>query len=78
MSDYSNFLYFCDEDVSIEEWQIIYNTWHEVITKAMYFHKWREQLMWGKTCLKGRFTTRGGAWLFENEEDAIAFKLRWI
>jgi hypothetical protein len=52
--------------------------WHEVILEPMTMETSDSIDAWVKQCIKGRsHWTHGLVWLFEDDRDAMWFKLRW-
>lgn len=40
--------------------------------------KWFEVMEWTANVCTGEYKEHNGKWLFENEKDAIMFKLKWL
>jgi hypothetical protein len=52
--------------------------WRKVILKPMTWEAGLEVDAWTAKHIKGNFETMGLVWVFEREEDANWFTLRWI
>ena len=52
--------------------------WRRVILSPMSTEDSYEVDMWTKKHVKGNFETMGLVWVFEQEEDANWFALRWM
>ena len=52
--------------------------WRRVILSPMSTEDSYEVDMWTKKHVKGHFETMGLVWVFEQEEDANWFALRWM
>ena len=53
--------------------------WYEVVLKPMTAETGDEIDTWIKTNIKGpSHWTHGLVWMFENDQDAMWFKLRWL
>ena len=52
--------------------------WRRVILSPMSTEDSYEVDMWTKKHVKGHFETMGLVWVFEQEEDANWFALRWL
>ena len=52
--------------------------WQQVVLSAM---SWEESYtidLWVEDNIKGRMWSRGLVWLFEDDRDAMWFKLKWL
>ena len=52
--------------------------WTKVILKPMTWEDGYEVDNWVEHNIKGHFETMGLVWVFEKEQDANWFKLRWL
>ena len=52
--------------------------WRKVILSPMTWEQGLELDNWTAKHIKGNFETMGLVWVFENEEDANWFALRWL
>lgn len=52
--------------------------WKKIILKPMTHEEGCEIDDWVDVHVKGHFETMGLVWIFENEEDANWFALRWL
>ena len=52
--------------------------WRKVVLRPMTWEMGAEVDMWTKKHVKGHFETMGLVWVFEYEEDANWFALRWL
>ena len=52
--------------------------WSKVILSPMTWEMGLEVDAWTDKHIKGNFETMGLVWIFEKEQDAMWFKLRWI
>ena len=52
--------------------------WTKVILKPMTWENGALIDLWVETNVKGHFETMGLVWIFEREQDANWFKLRWL
>jgi len=53
--------------------------WNEVVLTWIMTHEVSAEVdQWVKDNVKGPFWTRGLVWLFENDIDAMWFKMRWL
>lgn len=53
--------------------------WHEVVLSPMTYERGKEIDKWIRETVKGRsHWAHGLVWLFEQEQDAMWFKLRWL
>lgn len=53
--------------------------WHEVVLYPMTHEQGREIDEWIRTTIKGRNCwAHGLVWMFEQEQDAMWFKVRWL
>jgi hypothetical protein len=52
--------------------------WRRVILKPMTWEQGLEVDAWTETHIKGNFETMGLVWIFEQEQDANWFALRWL
>lgn len=53
--------------------------WHEVVLSPMTYERGKEIDKWIRETVKGRsHWAHGLVWLFEEEKDAMWFKLRWL
>ena len=52
--------------------------WRKIILSPMTMEDSYEVDAWTKQHVKGHFETRGLVWVFENEDDANWFALRWM
>ena len=52
--------------------------WRKIILSPMSTEDSYEVDMWTKKHVKGHFETMGLVWVFEQEEDANWFALRWM
>lgn len=65
-------------DAEILRGMLVGMGWHEVKLWVMTHEQGQEIDDWTKDHVKGKMWTRGLIWLFENEQDAMWFKLRWL
>lgn len=52
--------------------------WHQVVLGVMDSEQSYQIDLWVEDNVKGRMWTRGLVWLFEDDRDAMWFKLRWL
>ena len=52
--------------------------WHQVVLYPMEMERGYQIDQWVEKNVKGKMWTRGIVWLFENDQDAMWFKLRWL
>jgi hypothetical protein len=53
--------------------------WHEVVLTPMTHERGKEIDYWVQNTVKGRGRwTHGLVWMFEQEQDAMWFKLKWL
>jgi hypothetical protein len=52
--------------------------WRKVILSPMTWEQGLEVDAWTEKHVKGHFETMGLVWIFEDEEDANWFALRWL
>jgi len=52
--------------------------WRKVVLKPMTWEQGYEVDAWTEKHVKGHFETMGLVWVFEDEEDANWFALRWL
>jgi hypothetical protein len=52
--------------------------WRKVVLRPMTWENGAEVDAWTAKHIKGHFETMGLVWLFEQEEDANWFTLRWL
>jgi hypothetical protein len=52
--------------------------WRKIILRPMIMEDSYEVDLWTKKHIKGNFETMGLVWVFEQEEDANWFALRWL
>ena len=52
--------------------------WRKVVLSPMSWEDGAEVDLWCETNVKGNFETMGLVWVFEDEEDANWFALRWL
>ncbi len=53
--------------------------WHEVVLTPMTSERGKEIDHWVQNTVKGRsHWTHGLVWMFEQEQDAMWFKLKWL
>ncbi len=52
--------------------------WHEIILNPMTWEEGYSIDEWVEENIKGRMWTHGLVWMFEDDKDAMWFKLRWI
>lgn len=68
-----------DIDAEVLRGMLLELGWHEVILKPMLKETGDEIDLWVKQQVKGRcHFAHGLVWLFEEERDAMWFKLRWL
>lgn len=60
-----------------KNWEEIYTTWYYVSYGEIGIARWRMLKDWCDRNLTGEYTAQAGSWLFELEEDAVAYKLVW-
>lgn len=52
--------------------------WRKIILRPMTWEDGAEIDLWVDQHVKGHFETMGLVWVFENEDDANWFALRWL
>jgi hypothetical protein len=52
--------------------------WRKVVLRPMTWENGAEVDAWTEKHIKGHFETMGLVWVFEQEEDANWFALRWL
>jgi hypothetical protein len=52
--------------------------WTKVILSPMTWETGSLIDLWVETNVKGNFETMGLVWIFENDKDAMWFKLKWL
>ena len=52
--------------------------WHQVVLYPMEMEISYEIDQWIENNVKGRLWNRGIVWMFENDRDAMWFKLKWL
>lgn len=52
--------------------------WRKVVLSPMTWEQGVEVDTWVETNVKGNFETMGLVWVFEHEDDANWFSLRWL
>lgn len=53
--------------------------WHEVVLSWIMTHEQSQEVdAWVAKKTKGEYWNRGLVWMFENEMDAMWFKMRWM
>lgn len=53
--------------------------WHEVVLDWIMTHEVSQEVdTWVENKTKGKHWNRGLVWLFENDTDAMWFKMRWL
>jgi hypothetical protein len=53
--------------------------WHQVVVPWVMTHEQSTEVdVWVSKRVKGRFWNRGLVWLFEEDTDAMWFKMRWL
>ena len=65
-------------DAQILRQMLIDLGWQQVVLSAM---SWEESYaidLWVEDNIKGRMWSRGLVWLFEDDRDAMWFKLKWL
>ena len=67
-----------DIDAEIVKEILVDSGWVEVVLTPMTFEQGDEIDFWVHRNIKGKNWTRGLVWLFEKEQDATWFKLRWL
>ena len=68
-----------DIDAGVLRGMLLELGWHEVVLKPMTFEVGNEIDDWVKQQIKGRcHFAHGLVWMFEEEKDAMWFKLRWL
>lgn len=68
------------EDIDAEVYRGLLQTagWQEVVLRPMTHETGAEIDMWVANKTRGKHWNRGLVWLFENDIDAMWFKMRWI
>ena len=65
-------------DAHVLRQMLIESGWQQVVLSAM---SWEESYaidLWVEDNIKGRMWSRGLVWLFEDDRDAMWFKLKWL
>ena len=65
-------------DAEIMRGLLIELGWHEAVLKPMTWEEGDAVDLWVHKNIKGKHWTQGLVWMFENDEDAMWFKLRWM
>ena len=65
-------------DAQILRQMLIDLGWQQVVLSAMDWEQSYAIDQWVETNIKGRMWSRGLVWLFENDRDAMWFKLKWL
>lgn len=52
--------------------------WHEVVLQPMNWEQNYQVDTWVENNIKNRIWTHGLVWMFEDDRDAMWFKLRWL
>lgn len=53
--------------------------WHEVVLQWIMTHEVSQEVdEWVERKTKGKYWNRGLVWLFENDTDAMWFRMRWV
>jgi hypothetical protein len=52
--------------------------WHEVVLQPMDWEQSYHIDTWVESNVKGSIWTHGLVWMFEKDQDAMWFKLRWL
>jgi hypothetical protein len=67
-----------ETDAQVLRQMLIDLGWQQVVLSAM---SWEESYtidLWVEDNIKGRMWSRGLVWLFEDDRDAMWFKLKWL
>lgn len=67
-----------DIDAEVVKGILVGSGWTEVVLSPMTWEQGDEIDFWVHKNIKGRNWTRGLVWLFESQQDAAWFKLRWL
>lgn len=63
-------------DLSENDLRKVFNYWYRVSDKAIPYSK--KHVEWIKENCNGDYLFHGGHWFLKEEEDAVAFKLKWL
>lgn len=67
-----------DIDSGVIRQMLIDTGWQQVILNPMDWEQSYQIDLWVEDNIKGRIWSRGLVWLFENDRDAMWFKLKWL
>lgn len=68
-----------DIDAEIMRGLLKESGWHEVVLQWIMTHEVSQEVdEWVERKTKGKHWNRGLVWLFENDTDAMWFRMRWI
>lgn len=65
-------------DADVYMMSLIESGWHQVVLYPMEMELSYEIDQWVENNIKGRMWNRGIVWVFENDRDAMWFKLKWL
>jgi hypothetical protein len=65
-------------DADVFMMSLIESGWHQVVLYPMEMELSYEIDQWVESNIKGQMWNRGIVWVFENDRDAMWFKLKWL
>lgn len=65
-------------DAHVVRQMLIESGWQQVVLSAMSGEESYAIDLWVEDNIKGRMWSRGLVWLFEDDRDAMWFKLKWL
>lgn len=65
-------------DANIIRELLIESGWHQVVLSPMTWEAGYTVDQWVSSNIKGRIWTYGLVWMFEEDKDAMWFKLKWL
>ncbi len=65
-------------DADVYMMSLIESGWHQVVLYPMEMELSYEIDQWVESNIKGQMWNRGIVWMFENDRDAMWFKLKWL
>ncbi len=65
-------------DADVYMMSLIESGWHQVVLYPMEMELSYEIDQWVENNIKGQMWNKGIVWVFENDRDAMWFKLKWL